>query len=390
MKFRKVQFFKFMTIFISVCIITETAAFSAPINKTNDNILRLPLNNYQFTERLKDTQRKTFFIKLKSGIKYIKNTFLKDNIKIKTDHLKHVVLILFCLNWYYCAKPTDIPKLTPEEYIETKIVLLDRFMGTVKDSTYHTLNRDSISQILYDIKLENGHRRGKAVHLGDNYFLTVYHVVKEKNNLELIPQRGGKKIKFTIVAYDPTNDIALLEAENNIIATGMPKIFLEDDDLEIGTLVSYFQKISPLRTDYNFTLEGKDWYNIDKDTLVTLGRFISPANTGLYETEGRVLDYEQLYYIRQSGPSLGESHEFISSIMTYPGYSGGGVFIKLPGDKFNLSGIAKASYELEYSIETPGNPVRHKEYPQTAASVVSGKAIKTLIQSVKNRLLNQL
>lgn len=245
------------------------------------------------------------------------------------------------------------------------------------------MKRSEIENILYDISSVEGFTRGRAVSIGDNFFLSAYHVVKG-NGLVLLPQhRRGYLIDyrqdFDVVFYDETSDIALLKTEDMRI-DGNPNVHLTDEVI-IGDDVSTFMRLvgNPSNNDYDFSFDGKDYYDDSKDAE-DIGRLILPEGSLLYEKQGKVLELDKEFFNEIDGSFFPDfEHNLFTSICSYNGESGGPVFTNDNGN-YGFAGIITGGYGIKHDIETPGNPLGIRLMQQTGAFFTGHEGIEKLIR----------
>ncbi len=277
---------------------------------------------------------------------------------------------------------------------ELEIELLKDFL---KPSEAY-LNKKEITDTLYDIHLICKFGRetvASATHLGDNLFITSYHVVDEgSKDLFLIPQSKRDygltfKRKFEVVEYDFGADLALLkttEAEN----IGKAKLHLNEKIPSLDDRVSSFSwltgKIS--KETFEVKYDGKDLY--DKSKIIkNLGKLILPANSHLFEREGKVLKYDEEYmkknYSRKEFKASPENN-IITSIKGSHGSSGQPIFLKKDRDKYQFIGITKGGFPLDYFTPVSNHPLGEKKIVQTIAFVVHRSPIEKLVTGYIERI----
>ena len=258
----------------------------------------------------------------------------------------------------------------------------------------HYIDRKNIESILFDVK-DKETTRGRAVHIGDGYFFTAYHVVDgNTKNIKLVPQlrRWGHLVDYTtsfkILDYDNESDIALLQAPSNKRKEGATKLHLASEIPSIGDKVSVFIRISnvPRNAVYEFEYDGKDFYDESKPAP-KIGKLILPADSLLLEKEGKVLRYDQQYFLKIKGYYKGTpENENFTSISAFDGESGQPVFLKISDDKYVFAGIARGAVGIKHKIPTPNHPLGYKGMQQTGAFFVHREPIKRLIlKYLKNR-----
>ena len=166
-------------------------------------------------------------------------------------------------------------------------------------------SKSTIESILYDISRMHISKtqgkqfptHGRATHLGDNLFLTAYHVVDENvHDLRLIPQRARANAllfnrPFEVVAYDVMSDLALLKTKG-IPGKGKATIHLYPAMPALEDPVSTFIRVTGRASEngFDFSYGGLDFYDVTKK-VDKLGRLIMPAHSLLFEAQGRVLQY---------------------------------------------------------------------------------------------------
>ena len=270
----------------------------------------------------------------------------------------------------------------PDKVIETKI--LDDFLTyTEKDS----IDKRRIETLLYDIV--NKRTRGRAVHIGDGYFLTAYHVVKGvETSHKLVPQsiryRNYAK-DFKILYYDSDADIALLKASVDN-REGKSLVHLSPRILRIGENVLLFTRLSgsPLSQSYEYEIYGKDYY--DEKSDMKIGKFSLQAGSLLFETQGFVLVKNDSLILKDvigvdeiSKKSL--KYNQFTSLMMYQGDSGSPVFLRLGVDRYVLAGIATSALGIQHKIITPNHPLKYKGMQQTGASFAHRDSIEKFIMN---------
>ncbi len=230
----------------------------------------------------------------------------------------------------------------PRERRESR--LLTEFLESEK-----VTDRRDIERILYDINEidRQGKKsiKGRATHLGDNFFLTAYHVV-DKGNLELVPQtrRGNvwdSSQEFEVVEYDEDSNLALLKTDKKY--KGKPSLHLSYKIPLLGDDVSTFIRLigDPHHVDYEYELRGRDFYDNSKEIL--LGKLVIPANSLVYEKQGKVLE-------RIPNDIEGKENQLFSSIASSEDESGQHVFLR-KGDNYFFAGILTGFYKLDNELD---------------------------------------
>lgn len=322
--------------------------------------------------------------------------------KARRDFLKLSGLTLLAISTgqISCSRKPD----------EVETELFRDFLNFTPESA---LDQVDIGQLLYDIETKvrtkkgiEGKTKGRAVSIGDGYFLTAFHVIDpeeskkearemaqdmslrlEDISVKLVPQnRRGYGTDFAQgfeVAYrDRESDLALLKApvENR---SGRAKVHLASPSLSIGQAVSTFFWVSgiPKVVKYEFELNGRNYY--DNATTMRLGKLILPANSLLFEKQGWVLPYNP-DLMRKSSDDTDQSlipvkDGNFSSIMSYNGESGSPVFVRLRNGKYIFAGILTAGWQIEYYIKTPENPLGYSHMAQTGTIFAHREPIARLI-----------
>ena len=259
------------------------------------------------------------------------------------------------------------------------------------------LTRDQIEPLLFDVTNLIGSQkkrftRARAIHLGDGFFLSNYHVI-DPNEIEpdttlvLTPQSRRHHVydfrkPFTIYSYDEKMDLALLKTEVEK-TTGKALVHLTQYPLKDNDTVSIFFRFSgpTNNTGYEFTLVGVDYY--DRRTRMELGKIIVKPNSSLIEFQGRVIPYHPKKFqdIPGSQGLEDSATAYLSSIVSHRGYSGSPVFLQTSDGKYQLASIASGFIRIVNEIPTPGNPL-YDSTPQTATVFPKSVTIANLVNNV--------
>ena len=288
----------------------------------------------------------------------------------------------------------NLIKSKKKSKIELEIELLNDFL----EPPEAYLNKKEITDSLYEIQLvcEFGKETvSRATYLGDNLFLTSYHVVDESSeDLVLIPQWKRDytlnfQRKFKVVEYDLNSDLALLkttDADNK----GKAKLHLNNIIPSLDDSVSSFSWLTGKTSKETFEVKynGKDLY--DKTKIIkNLGKLILPANSHLFEREGKVLKYNKEYmkrnYFRKGFRSSPEN-DIITSIKGSHGSSGQPVFLKKDKDKYLFIGITMGGFPLDYYTPVPNHPLGEDEIVQTITFVIHRSPIENLVRGYIERI----
>ncbi len=277
---------------------------------------------------------------------------------------------------------------------ELEIELLNDFLNP--SETY--LNKKEITDTLYEIQLVCEYGRetvSRATYLGDNLFITSYHVVDDgSEDLVLVPQWKRKdglnfQQKFKVVEYDSESDLALLkttETDNK----GKAKLHLDKIIPSLDDKVSSFSWLTgnPSKKSFEIKCDGKDLYDQNK-IIKNLGKLILPANSHLFESEGKVLKYNKEYMKKnysKKGFELSPENNIITTIKGSHGSSGEPVFYKEDNDKYQFAGITKGGFTLDYSTPVTNHPLGETEITQTIAFVVHRSPIEKLVKGYIDRI----
>lgn len=231
--------------------------------------------------------------------------------------------------------------------------------------------------------------RGRAVYIGDGYFLTAYHVVKdEETSLKLIAQLSrytNYAMSFKILYYDSDADIALLKIsvdnrEGKALVHLIPRL------LRVGENVSSFTRLlgRPLSQSYEFEIYGKDYYGEKSD--IKVGKFILPSGSLLFETQGFVLDNSLFLKGEIDNTKIAKYKKYLnysqfSSLMMYDGDSGSPVFLRLDVDRYILVGIVTNVLGIRHRIITPNHPLKYKGMQQTGALFTNRNSIAKMMMN---------
>lgn len=252
--------------------------------------------------------------------------------------------------------------------------------------------RTGIEHLLYNIRMEGGIQsstRGRSIHIGDGYFLTAYHVVDPKKvgrgqSLKLLPQSRGRLSDFAqgfkIVHYDEESDLALLKIPVERME-GKANVHLALNSPNLDEVVSVFYALSeePRQTPYEFDLLGKNYY--DERDIMRLGKLVLPANSSLFEKQGKILPYDKYLFMKKFGINPIPTGGSFSSITGFDRDSGSPVFLKYPNDKYVFIGIVTAAWPMWHQIGTPGNPLGFKWIYQHGTLFPNRYPIKSLIRN---------
>lgn len=248
---------------------------------------------------------------------------------------------------------------------------LKRFLTPSKDVHIDTIDRRGIESLLYDIK-DKEQIHGRAIHIGDGYFLTAFHVIEdEETDLQLFPQlihdnRLRRAGNFKVITTDTDSDLALLRIHNHE-KSDAPLIRLFDRIPELGESVSEFIRYdgNKVNTDYAFQFEHEH--------IPKLGRIILRANSPLLEKQGEVeYNSNNPHYPRYV-------HTFGAPIPTLFGDSGSPVFVKVDMGKYTLVGIASKIYGDLFRTLTPNHPFFNKDGYSLGSIVIDREAIERVI-----------
>ena len=292
----------------------------------------------------------------------------------------------------------NLTKFKKKSKKELEIELLNDFL----EPSEAYLNKKEITDTLYEIQIacEFGRETvSRATYLGDNLFITSYHVVDEDlEDRVLIPQRKRNyglnfQRKFKVVEYDPISDLALLkttEADNK----GKAKLHLNNIIPSLDDRVSSFSWLTGKTSKEPFEVkcDGKDLYDQTK-IIRNLGKLILPANSHLFESEGKVLKYNEEYMEKnyyQKGFKSRPENNIITSINGDHGSSGQPVFLKKDKDKYQFIGITKGGFTLDYYTPVSNHPLGESEIVQTIAFVVHRSPIEKLAKGYIKRISRYL
>lgn len=242
------------------------------------------------------------------------------------------------------------------------------FLTTSKDAH---VDREGIESLLYDIKDEEQDIYGRAIHIGDGYFLTAGHVIEEDSGLQLVPQlahdnKSRHAEKFEVITHNMVDDLALLMIDAHE-KSGSPLIRLATKIPQLGESVSEFTRYDgdKVDTDYVFQFEHEHVHG--------LGRIILRTNSAFLEKQGEV-EYNSDY------PRYpGFVHTFGAPIPALVGDSGSPVFLKVDNGKYMLAGIASKVYGSKFPILTANHPFFNKNGYFMGAIVVDREPIERLI-----------
>ena len=275
---------------------------------------------------------------------------------------------------------------------ELEIELLNDFL----EPSEAYLNKKDITETLYEIQLSCEFGRetvSRATYLGDNLFITSYHVVDEgPEDLVLIPQwkrnyGSDFQRKFIVVEYDPVSDLALLKTteENN---KGKAKLHLNRIIPSLNDRVSSFSWLTGKTSKKTFEVkcDGRDLYDQTK-IIRNLGKLILPANSHLFESEGKVLKYNKEYAEKNFSRRryTDPENNIITSIKGDHGSSGQPVFLKKDKDKYQFIGITRGGFPLDYCTPVSNHPLGEREIVQTIAFVVHRGPIEKLVRGYIKR-----
>jgi len=300
---------------------------------------------------------------------------LKTENRIYPKTFRYWLILLLSLVW--------IPTCKKKSAIELESDLLTSF---IEPKTANYIQRKHLRFILYDIK-HKGKTSGRAVHIGDEYYLTAFHVIDGRNsNIQLIPQVKRDQYKrysqnFHVLYYDINSDLALLRAETSRDRTGKPIITLAPEIPPPGRNVSKFLALigEPQEVDYEFEYSGLDFFDPKKDYGI-LGRILLPAKSLTYELEGHVLPYNKKFFAKAFSEykSNRENRRF-STMLTYNGDSGSPVFLKADDHLFAFCGIITHSYAINHEFETPDHPLDYNGMQQAGGIFSHKEPIENLI-----------
>ena len=248
------------------------------------------------------------------------------------------------------------------------------------------IDKSVVESILYDINGREG-TLGRAIHIGDGYFWTAYHVVKEnQQKMQLKPQARRSFIGgagFHVLDYDPITDIALLQSDIQS-KQGKALVTLYSRDLEINDQVLLFKRLSgrSLRKKYEKDLQGINFY--DNRKKLYLGKFVLPENSLLFENQGRILfNNPSTIKVASTDRKVDPKNENFSSLMAYKGDSGSPVFVLLNDGTYAFVGIATTALGIDNWVETPKHPLGYEKMQQTGTYFTHQGPIDRLIMKYK-------
>ena len=278
--------------------------------------------------------------------------------------LSGLVLAAFATNQIGCARRLD----------DMETALFEDFLSEA------SIDKKELEELLYDVETRintadgiKNQTRGRAVMIGDGYFLTAFHVVNPKEakteavkvardlsvklediSMKLIPQyrRGYLRDfaqEFELVSYDEKSDLALLKAPVED-RNGQARLHLAQSPLNADEGVSIFLRVLGRRRliDYNFELKGRDYYNPAKE--LNLGRLSFPAGSLLFEKQGWVLPYRPQVIgklIEDKDKALiSDADANFSSILSYNGESGSPVFARLRNGSYLFVGMLNSACQI--------------------------------------------
>lgn len=271
---------------------------------------------------------------------------------------------------------------------ELEVELLNDFL---KPSEKKYMDRDSIFPLLYSIENEKG-TKGRAVHIGDGYFLTAYHLIAGGISNLILTIQGinskffGGDLNFETLTYDNSTDIALIKAPIDK-RKGKAKLHLGENIPKIDDPVSSFIKLYGMPKSERFELgyNGIDLYN-ENNIIKNLGKLILPKHSVLFEKRGKIIKYDGEFLSKILGNKIidlkeSAKNECLSSINSFSGESGEPVFMQFSDNEYIFAGIHTSSIYTPHMIKTPNNPLGYKAIPQTYSYFTHRDPIEKLIRS---------
>jgi len=247
-----------------------------------------------------------------------------------------------------------------------------------------TIERKDISKLLQIIQ-KNGNTIAKGLHIGDGYHLTNYHVIRDgledlEINAQMLFYRTLEDRPLELVTYDERADLALLKSPSRG-KRGNALVHLPSQNLEENDAVSYFTVVSgrPRNEDMVQELYGVDYH--DRKTKTRIGRIILPAESRLLESEGFVLAHDIL--TDEKRQKLGLSGEIFTptSLLSYNGKSGSGIFRKTNEGKYEFTGVISSAISFGNYIDAPNHPLGYRDMEQVATYVVGRNPIEDMIRN---------
>ena len=304
----------------------------------------------------------------------------------RRSFVKNALIVVGALK-FISLEPLVMPTKPVDRELEESLLL-----DLLSSPANNYVNIKSIEALLFDVK-DKETTRGRAVHIGDGYFITVYSAVnKNPENMKLSPQllkwsNADYESNFRVVSYDKESDIALLQIPVNK-RKGKASLHLANKISSIDDKVSAFIGISGFPRDEPYKLEydGRDFYDQSKPAQ-KIGKLILPAGSLLFEKEGKVLRYDKQYFKKIKGFYGGmPENENFTSISVFNGESGLPVFLKISDEKYIFAGIVRAGFGIEHKIPTPNHPLGYKGMQQTGAFFVHREPINRLIlEYIRNK-----
>ncbi len=166
---------------------------------------------------------------------------------------------------------------------------------------------------------------------------------------------------------------------------GRPLIHLPKATLKEGDIVSQFMRLygTPLDKDYEFVINGKDFYNPEKDAK-NIGILSIPKGSLLYEKRGKVLKIDSTHFNKKWEHIPSIENKTLATILSYNGESGSPVFVMRSDDEYHFAGIITFGYQLKHMINTPEHPMGRTGMAQTTILFANRNPIKKLITSYLN------
>lgn len=258
------------------------------------------------------------------------------------------------------------------------------------------LSRSDITPLVYDIQSSRS-TLGRAILLGDNIFLTAYHVIENKENLQIVYQKKRGKLlpnthQLEVLAGTWDYDLALVRSKV-FFPIGRSKISLRTDKYTKDTLLSQFlyYKGPKKHKDFILSYDGLDYYDSVRK-VKDLGKFVFLKDSPLFEKQGKINFFDKTFFYAL-GMDKGKAKvhpeiQYFTSIPVFPGESGSAIFYRTTDNfdsvRYAFMGITVIAWAINYDIETKGHPLGYKSVQQSSNFIVRSSKIKEFIEKYLN------
>lgn len=314
---------------------------------------------------------------------------------------KKVGMIVATILWIgfavYLFQDFSNSKDNEKSYTESENVSLSHFLHSRNENT---LTLDTISRRLFDIQTEEG-TSGRAIAIGQGYFLSAWHVVREGKEYCVVLQAErihGTCFPIYILTEDSDKDLVLLKSPVKNAKINLPMITLtENSTYSNNRSYSFYKVLTGKNTGKNFqvTYEIEEHYMPEKERKKYPVHLNYNPDIRLFEINGYLMTYdtkriEKIYKNHSDKENsmlynLSKEEEYLFSFPVFNGDSGSGIFIKDHRGNLVLTGIVLRAWNTAKMISTPNNPLGHRAIQATITFAANRKSIESFIINYINR-----